>query len=123
MQAKVQVKWRKQVYEIEVALDRPVLALKTQVEPLVPLSPVYAPVVGRKAGSERLGSVSLARAGTVSYVSLLTCWGDPARAKCLLALLQSRSSRAYDGSLRSERECIQAGKKSLQARGPSGYTI
>ena len=47
MQARVQVKWRKQVYEIEVALDRPVLALKTQVEPLAPLSPVYAPVVGR----------------------------------------------------------------------------
>jgi hypothetical protein len=48
MQAKVQVKWRKQVYEIDVALDRPVLAPKTQVEPRVPLSPVYAPVVGRK---------------------------------------------------------------------------
>ena len=48
MQAKVQVKWRKQVYEIDVALDRPMLALKTQVEPLVPLSQVYAPVVGRK---------------------------------------------------------------------------
>jgi hypothetical protein len=37
MQAKVQVKWRKQVYEIDVALDRPVLAPKTQVEPRVPL--------------------------------------------------------------------------------------
>ena len=48
MQAKVQVKWRKPGYEIDVALDRPVLALKTQVEPRVPLFPVYAPVVGRK---------------------------------------------------------------------------